>query len=87
MIGGHVIHVCNVRKNFGNGPQAAKSVWCVDRHGDEACVYVSAACPVVPGDSIWWQGREAMWTPADRSQIDVHFARYGYSFDPRKGTP
>lgn len=32
------------------------------------------------GDSLWWQGSVAMWTPRDRSLEDVHIPRIGNSF-------
>lgn len=32
-----------------------------------------------PGDSLWWQGRYAYWTPADKSQQDVRLERIGYA--------
>lgn len=32
-----------------------------------------------PGDNIWWQGRSAMWTPADRRFVDKQIARASYS--------
>lgn len=33
------------------------------------------------GDTVWWQGRNAYWTPADRKREDVSLNRIGYSFD------
>lgn len=31
------------------------------------------------GGSIWWQGRNAFWTPRDRSFVDMPVPRIGYS--------
>lgn len=31
------------------------------------------------GDTIWWQGRDAMWTPKNGREEDVHIPRIGYS--------
>lgn len=31
------------------------------------------------GDSIWWQGAHAFWTPANRAFEDRTLARLGYS--------
>ncbi len=43
-----------------------------------------------PGDTVWWQGRKAFWTPRDRRlpdgdgvwhlAEDVELARVGYSY-------
>lgn len=32
-----------------------------------------------PGDNIWWQGKWAMWTPADRRFTDRQIPRRSYS--------
>lgn len=32
-----------------------------------------------PGDNIWWQGKWAMWTPADRRVVDKEIPRRSYS--------
>jgi hypothetical protein len=54
-----------------------------DRH-DFCAIHIEPTDePIVVGDDIWWQGRVALWTPADRSRIDVHLPRIGYSFTPR----
>ena len=37
------------------------------------------------GDMLWWQGREAYWTPKDRSRIDVIIPRIGYSGRSKPG--
>ena len=81
MVGGKVIYICRVRKRFHDGIHWVLSVWCVEGT-DETAVYVDDSCPVQPGDSVWWQGRKAFWTPADKSKEDVAFVRYGYSHDP-----
>ena len=31
-------------------------------------------------DSLWWQGKEAYWTPKDRSFKDRAIKRIGYSY-------
>ena len=31
------------------------------------------------GDSLWWQGREAYWTPQDAHVIDHPIPRIGFS--------
>ena len=81
MVGGGVIHVCNVHKDFGNGPEWVLGVWVAERGGfNEAHIYVERAePPVAPGDQIWWQGRKAYWTPKGSDRHDLPLARYGYS--------
>ena len=32
-----------------------------------------------PGDNVWWQGKWAMWTPADRRFTDRQIPRASYS--------
>ena len=36
--------------------------------------------PLKIGDTIWWQGDIALWTPHDRSREDVHIKRIGYAY-------
>lgn len=31
------------------------------------------------GDAIWWQGQDAMWTPKDLTERDIHLPRIGFS--------
>lgn len=49
----------------------------------ETCaVYVERnadAEAIKPGDSFWWQGGNAYWTPADRSRVEVKIERRSYS--------
>lgn len=57
---------------------------CVDRiHPREMCaIYVERNADseqVRPGDSIWWQGKWARWTPADRRVVDKEIPRRSYS--------
>lgn len=45
-------------------------------------VYVDrtdAALCIEPGDSIWWQGRDAMWTPRAGGRSDIRLKRIGFS--------
>lgn len=35
---------------------------------------------VARGDSIWWQGNIALWTPRTGTVQDVHIPRMGYSY-------
>lgn len=34
---------------------------------------------IKPGDSFWWQGGNAYWTPTDRGRVDVAIERRSYS--------
>lgn len=48
----------------------------------ECAVYVErtdAALLIEPGDSLWWQGRDAMWTPHAGGKSDRKLRRIGYS--------
>lgn len=76
MVGGKIIEV---------RPEGEKTrIWCIDKH-DECAIYIeSVADGPQPGDQIWWQGRAAMWTPADKRFVDKELRRIGYSFDPRR---
>ena len=60
-----------------------------DQYGDECAIYVekdAKARTVAEGDSVWWQDRQAMWTPKEfrpkgRSGIDhdIRLKRIGCS--------
>lgn len=89
MIGGEVIEVRPMTVVAGDSPGKPVDViriWCVERQsGSECAVYAKrySDCKVEPGDSVWWQSGKVMWTPKDRSVIDVPLEKVGYSFDPR----
>lgn len=52
----------------------------VRRTPDQCAIYLDPlGRPVDVGDTVWWQGRSAFWTPADRSLIDVKLPRIGCS--------
>lgn len=34
------------------------------------------------GDTLWWHGRHAYWTPKHRRLEDVQIERIGYTWDP-----
>lgn len=82
MVGGRVIEV-----RFDGDRDR---IWCVDTTypGDELAIYIAhepAAYMIQPGDSVWWHGRDAFWTPEPVRYVeDRRFRRIGYSFDPRK---
>ena len=50
---------------------------------DQCAIYLNPGkeSPDV-GDALWWQGRSAYWTPADRSRVDVRLDRIGFSGVP-----
>lgn len=67
-------------------------VWlkCRDlNHPRQTCaIYVERsedAESVQVGDSLWWQGRYAYWTPASRVAEDHPLPRVGYSGNLRPG--
>jgi hypothetical protein len=57
----------------------SKSAIYVERNAKSRCI--------APGDSVWWQGRFAMWTPSSYKQgtgkcgahYDIQIRRIGYS--------
>lgn len=40
----------------------------------------SDSLAITRGDTIWWQSRIACWTPHDRSFVDRHIPRVGFSY-------
>jgi hypothetical protein len=80
MVGGAVIEV---RQELVSGRPAVR-IWCVDRNGDEAAIYVAMpeGGKAQVFDQVWWQGRTAFWT-AQGGKSDVPLPRIGNSFDPR----
>jgi hypothetical protein len=58
-------------------------VWinCRDhRFGDVNGIWVertAEAQQIEFGDTVWWQGQYAYWTPANRSRFDVRIPRIG----------
>ena len=70
MVGGWIIDIWHGRQKV--------RLWCVDRHGDELCVYVE---PFEDGpglgDEIWWQCGRVMF---DRDRRTLR--KIGYSFRP-----
>lgn len=79
MVGGIIIDsaICNVCK------PPRQYLW-VMGHGDEMQISVALADerPMI-GDSIWWQGQNAYWTPGDRRFADRRLGRLGYSHSPK----
>ena len=75
MVGGTVIEVCDVP-----GRPDVLFVDCADMPGkwakkpDTCAILVernAASEKIQVGDSIWWQGRRALWTPlANRGSVD-----------------
>jgi len=74
MVGGKVINIVKVEDG----------VWvqCLDRtYSEQTCaIRVKDAKEMKVGDSLWWQGRHAYWTPKpDDGREDVRLERIGYS--------
>lgn len=76
MVGGRLIEIAPDRL-VDNG-QAVMRLWCMDRNGDECCVYSE---PFEPkdgpqlGEEIWWQSGQIMFDK-DRKRL----RKIGYSF-------
>lgn len=64
-----------------------------DDHGDECAIFVEKNAnsdKIKPGDSVWWQGRDAMWTTkavreGAEGDSDIKIPRIGYSGVSRPG--
>lgn len=76
-VGGRIWHVeqeADARLILVNGTGGEARDWLCIR-------VVPGAEPLKRGDSIWWQGRKAYWTPEpERDRRDVPIERIGYSF-------
>jgi hypothetical protein len=77
MVGGKVIETIVLRDR----------VWinCRERK-KELAIYVrrdAVSRSVSPGDTVWWQGRMAMWTPKGKPFADKRMERIGFSGVPR----
>lgn len=62
-------------------------------HGDECAIFVEKnvnSDKIKIGDSVWWQGRDAMWTTKEvregaKGESDIKIPRIGYSGVSRPG--
>lgn len=92
MVGGIVVETIDVPDpglnddpdSLGFGTPREPRVWinCRDDHGDECAIYVARtpeARSVSEGDSVWWQGTGAFWTPRHRAFTDRRLRRIGFS--------
>lgn len=76
MVGGKIIEV----RREGERTR----IWCVDG-SDECAIYIETPSEMPAlGDMLWWQGRTAFWTPADKRFVERELTRIGFSFDPRR---
>lgn len=75
MVGGKIIAI-------GLG-RACMHLWVMDRHLDELQIDVVPHQRVSIGDDIWWHGRRAYLSKADREFVDLPLDRIGYSHAPR----
>ncbi len=61
----------------------ADKVWVnTSDHGDECAIYVERtpeSRTIGEGDSVWWQGERAFWTPRNRAFRDRPLQRIGCS--------
>jgi hypothetical protein len=90
MIGGTVVETIIVPPQIETdtetvefGREREARVWInVCEHGRECAVFVAdtpEARSVSPGDTLWWQGREAFWTPRTKAFSDRALRRIGFS--------
>jgi hypothetical protein len=85
MVGGTVIDIVKVsdRKWWVNCAEHFDR-----RTPDQCAIYLNPSGEAVDvGDSVWWQGQKAYWTPADRSRVDVALPRIGFSGVPHPHRP
>lgn len=79
MVGGTV---CQVRDE---GEKVYIRVRAVPYGNPEYCAIhverTAEALSVTLGDTLWWQGSNALWTPESRTRIDVRIPRLGWSGD------
>lgn len=79
-VGGRIIEIkpMTLRRDSGAICNVVR-FWCVDRNGDETCVYAAPA-EILPGlgDEIWWQSGK-IYFDHDRQ----HLNKIGNSFDAR----
>lgn len=75
MVGGTVIEVIELPKKIWVNVKDTT-------YKDTAAIYIERnkdSERIVVGDSIWWQGKFAMWTPGTREVADVKIPRLSYS--------
>ena len=82
-VGGHIIEIQPMVITAGSHPGVptpVKRLWCMDRSGDETCVYAEdygAGDGPVVGDEVWWQAGRIFFDQDRRTVRKV-----GYSFSP-----
>ena len=80
MVGGMIIAVVKGAKKItatvGEQPYSKLNTLCVDLAPTEHDLDL--------GDTLWWQGKYAYWTPADHSREDVRIPRLSYSYQEVK---
>lgn len=83
MVGGKVVDVVICNEKIWVNCEGAGS-----EQGETCAVYLERnpdSERILPGDSLWWQGRRAYWTPHGREFSDRAIPRIGYSgVDVRK---
>jgi hypothetical protein len=77
MVGGVIVEAVRL-------PDGAIWVNCAEHPRRQECAIILEPTNerIRCGDSLWWQGRYAMWTPKSDpldSRSDVHLRRRGYS--------
>lgn len=74
MVGGKVIRVDEAKSKV--------RIECQDGN-DKATIFVEKnedSQAIEPGDTVWWQGKLAYWTPTTGVDQDVAIPRLGFSF-------
>jgi len=64
----------------------------VEDEGEKLAIKVAVSAKarsISDGDSVWWQGRKAYWTPKNhkgewiKEASDIEIPRIGYSYTPK----
>ena len=76
MVGGYIVQMTEVKPGI-------MQLWCIEAKngsGTEMAINVKIATVMPkPGDSCWWQGREAYC-----ANDTITLERVGFSYDPRR---
>lgn len=81
MIGGNIIEVIKLSDKIW-----INTIDWEQSQDERTAIYVKrnpVSERVKPNDSIWWQGKWAMWAPKGKSAIDIKLQKIGNSGVPR----
>lgn len=84
MVGGKVVETIELEDKIWINCEDEKTPQWNDKNysNDQCAIYVektAAARCIQEGDSLWWQGDHAMWTPRKRAFTDFKLKKIGSS--------